>query len=288
MSRRWFKQPDESFRAYLGRHPVAHLDTDPTGRFLAMQMLHDQRERAAIWNAESRNIAWSLDNVNAICWSTTGDEVFIIRESYNPVPDRPAMIVTPLQRDFAYFLERLSWPTPAPIASSKIKLPRGWPVDVVASPQGGLACVVWNDQCEAGIELFSVTGSEVLQLPNQGYWHKHSNILECPVFSPDGRFIILASGRNAWWSDGEGHEAPSPGGTITVGCVIVGDTNSSQYHTVEVQTYVRRGWIPDDIEDVDNEMLSPASFADNDRFTVTLPTGEIQVFSASLAARITR
>ena len=171
MTRRWLSQPDTSYEPLQGAYPDAVLDEHPSGEFVAMQVtvaLDVLQERAAVWNTKTRELVWKAEDLNAICWSSRGDEVYVVRQSYHRSVDHPARIVTPLQSEVSYFFQRHSWPGRQLTACSSIRPPTGWIVDVAVSPIGDLACFSWNDQTEARVELVSIVGNEVPQRPGQG------------------------------------------------------------------------------------------------------------------------
>jgi hypothetical protein len=149
-----------------------------------------------------------------------------------------------------------------------------------------MACVVWLDQCEAGVEFISIAVGEVRQLLGKGYFGSRSNSLRGPVFSSDGRFLAFTYGNGPWWSADGLPITPSLGGRHTVGWVVVGDVDKGTYREIEVDTQITEGWLPPDPEDMTHEMLGCPSFIDPDRFKVILPTGEERVFSASIAEQL--
>jgi hypothetical protein len=280
MVKRFSGKYENDFEPLHGDQPVVVLDEHPGGEFIAMRVSGGD-ERAAVWSTKSRKIVWQPEGVTALCWTPDGEEVLLVREFYEYQPEKHEVIVTSLQSEYSHFLERRSWTDKKPVGQCEIRLPRGWIVNLLASPTGTLVCCVWNDQHEAGIELFSIAGKEVRQLGGRGYDGKHSNLLEGPVFSPDGCYLVLAFGNYAWWSPGD-PETPSLGGQRTVGWVVVGDMRADNYRVKNVQKIVPKGWLPpNDPNDFRHVLLSCPSFTDSDHFKVVLPTGEERSFSVS-------
>jgi hypothetical protein len=289
MTLRYLSEAEKHLEPFYDRHPAVLLDEHPGGDFVAMQVMANLAvlaERAAVWSRKSGKIIWRPQNANAICWSSKGDEVLYVWESYQKSAEHPPIIVTPLQSEYTYLFERCSWPDLKFIARCTIKFPMGWPMDIVPSPLGKLACVVWADQGEAGVELVSFLANDTCQLAGQGYYGNWSNLLAGPVFSPDGHFLAFTYGKGVWWSPDGALDTASLGGMQTVGWVVVGDIERKCYREVKVQTNVPEGWLPPDPEDMNYEMLSCPSFINEDCFKVTLPTGEERFFSASRARQV--
>jgi hypothetical protein len=283
MAKRLLTAAEGNFESLHGRQPFVVLDEHPSGDFIAMKVTAGSDavgERAAIWSTKTRKIVWGPKNVNAVCWTSDGSELLLVRESYQRQPGKHELIVTPLQSEFSYSFERRSWPDNRLFAQSRLDPPRGWIVDLVASPTGTLACYVWNDQREAGVELVELSGNTVRQLPGQGYYGRESNLLQGPVFSPDGCYLVFTYGKYAWWSPDD-PETPALGGQCNVGWIVVSDLESGNYRVIEVQTVLPKGWLPDNPNDLSTMLIMSPSFCDTHDFKVVLPTGEERYMSAS-------
>jgi hypothetical protein len=282
MVKRLLKEPERNFEPLHGEQPFVVLDEHPDGQFIAMRVTPTDvyGERAAVWSTKSRKTVWLPENANALCWTPDGKEVLLVREFYQREPEKHEVIVTPLQSEYSHFLERRTWADKRLVGQCEIDLPRGWIVDLLASPTGTLVCCVWNDQHEGGIELFSIAGKEVRQLDGRGYYGKYSNLLEGPVFSPDGRYLVFTYTNYAWWSAND-PETPSLGGQCKVGWIVLGDMEAGNYQVIEVHKLLPKGWLPPDPNDFCDVLLSSPSFSDPDHFRVVLPTGEERSFSVS-------
>ncbi len=282
MTRKWIDEPDSAWEPLGGKLPQFYLGKHPSGTFVAMQvslMLETLIERAAVWNAETCRIEWDPGNANALCWIEDGNQILVLEEVFIPDHHHPAVFATPLQREYVHFLRRFSWPKREHISSIEVTFPTGWLVDIVPSPTEALACFVWEDQHEAGIEFVSWEDGHLRQLPDSGYFGR-SNFIQGPVFSPDGRFVALSYGEGTWWSDEP--DVPSLGGLFKVGWVVVGETASGTYREIEVTASVAEGWLPDDPDDIKNELPSCPVFIDNEAFRIMLPTGEERRFSTRI------
>jgi|GEM_PF-4142116 len=155
----FFRQPDSEWESFLGEYPCALIDIHPSGEHVAMQVVQiDEgvtKERAAIWNTASRRLFVIPENTNALCWIERGTEILMLEELYRNAHTRPPHFVTPIQSEYQHFLRRLSWPAMETIEKIEVKFPMGWLIDVTPSPSGEIACFVWQDQCEAGIEYMA-------------------------------------------------------------------------------------------------------------------------------------
>jgi len=280
MSREWLKNPDITWELLEGAIPSVYLDSHPSGKFVAMQALSCEEvntERTAIWNTKTRKIHWDPGNANALCWIENGTELLILEESRKKGAVRPPLFVTPTQAEYQHFMRRMSWPALDTISSLELKFPMGWLIDIIPSPSDKLACFVWQDQCESGIEFVSWKEKELRQLPKIGFC-MNSNLIQGPVFNPDGSTLAMTFGGGFWW--GSTPEEPSPGGNFNVGCLIWSETGSGNYHRIDINVSIPIGWKPRDPEDIlHNEFLSKPEFISPREVKVLLPTGEERFIS---------
>lgn len=259
----------------LRQVPHTRLDAHPTEPYQAHQVsvwTDTTVERAAIWDMRDGRIAWVEEGVVAICWLPNGRQILTVRESYRPDPAaRGPVIVTPVQCEFSYGIERRAWPSGAVLASGPVKLPMGWPVEVRCSPRGDVAGVAWRDQCESGIELFDLDATACQQRSGAGCFAR-SNRNSLIAFSPDGGLVAAAYGIELWWSDDP--DQPSPGGRRKAGWAVIGDVVRGGYREFELIVSVPKGWCPEDPGDMlAFEIPSPPAFADDGSFDVQLPQG---------------
>ena len=138
-----------------------------------------------------------------------------------------------------------------------------------------LAVYVWLDQTEAGFEFLRVDGDSVEQLPDRGYYGEE-NLIEGPVFSPDGRYAVAAYGGGIWWA--ADRYAASPGGERRAGWVAIADTQTGVTEERDVICRVKKGWRPEDPERIRNEMLTCPEFTSAREFEVKTANGEVVRF----------
>jgi hypothetical protein len=279
MAREWLDQDDRDWEPLVGERPFSRLARHPGSDFVALQVsawIETTVERAAVWDTRTRKIAWNPGDANALAWVPGGEEILVLRESFEPNPSDRGICVTPLQSEYSHAFERRSWPSLDLIASAPIDPPTGWLIDLVPSSSRPIACVVWQDQCEAGIEVVSWEGGQPGQIAGRGYYGD-SNLISGPAFSPDGRSIAISYGEPCWWSDH--HETPSKGGDLKVGWVVVGDPRAGKYREIDVIVPIPEGWLPDDPGDIRNELLDCPEFVDGRTVMVTTPTGFVRTLS---------
>src|SRR5579864_2639644 len=111
----------------------------------------------------TRKIVWSPVNVNAVCWFGDGKRVLTIVETSKQQRPSGAIPTTVLQSEIQYSLEERLWPTLSLVSSCDLRPPTGWILDVIPLPSGSMACYVWSDQGEAGIEFVSISEAEFHQ-----------------------------------------------------------------------------------------------------------------------------
>lgn len=278
MVRQLLDDNDQGWEKLLKYAPYALLDHHPNGKLVAMQVVDPRgytfANQAAIWSVETQKIVWWVDGTNAICWVNNGKAILIIREVYKMKPNYQTNIVTPLQSEFTYLIEQLSWPECQLISSYNLEIPTGWPVCIVASPTKKLCCFVWQDQTEAGIEFVSWDEGILKQIKGQGYYG-HSNLIEGPIFSPDGCFIVFCYTKQWWWVE------PFLRENVEIGCIVICDVNSWNYQKVDIITSVSAEWTPNNFRDIRDEIIQCPEFVDIREFCVKLPTGENKTFLIS-------
>lgn len=275
MGREWFENPDKKWEVLAGCFPVACLDRHPSGNFVSMQIISNDifiNERAAIWETKTRELVHSPENAKAMCWIERGSELLVLETIHRDDVERPPLFVTPLQREYQHFVRRVSWPGFETISVLEIKFPMGWLVDIIPSPTEPLACFVWEDQCESGIEFVTWEQGTLQQVPKRGFF-SDSNFMQGPVFNEDGTVLAMSFGAGCWWS--ETPDEPSPGGSFKAGYIIWTEVKSGQYHRKDIDVVVPEGWRPEDPDDSLHTMcLSQPIFIGPNEVKILLPTKE--------------
>jgi len=267
--------PDESWEPLYGVFPDSYLDTHPSGRYIAFQIVQreeDFTEKAGIWDTQTKKLIWNPKNVNALCWIGNGNELLVVERIYQPEHERPSIFVTPTQSEYKHFMRILSWPGLETISCLELHFPHGWLIDVVTSPVNNIASYVWQDQCESGIEFVSWEDGNLHQLPKKGFYC-NSNLIRGPVFNSDGTLIAMTFGVGIWWADTP--EMASEGGIKNVGFLIWGEVGSGLFRRIDIEVNISKGWKPNDPEDIlHNEFLSLPEFVCPNEVKIILPTSE--------------
>lgn len=281
-----------TFEKLYGEHPSQVLDRHADGRHVALQVIASLKttvQRAAVWDLETRRIAWAPNGASVMAWLPGGERIALVNE----------------ERASAYAFVFASWPGRAPLDRCALHFPTGWPEDLVLSPRGDLAVVQWMDQEESGLEFVALGPDGPRQLaetglsqvgplrgiPNGGGFALNTSLVFRPVFSSDGRYLlVLWQDEWVWWSEGaydfdaEGnYVAPvSPGGDYTLGMISVLDWQERTHHAIPLVARVALGWRPEPRDDgAEGLLVEPPTFLDAEHFTVALPTGSVRTFSVA-------
>jgi hypothetical protein len=237
------------FEPLHGERPYWFLDHHPDGQYVALQVvttLETTVERVGVWDQHTGKLVWAPEGVSALAWLEGGNQVAMLQEEYHRAPDHAAMIGSPLQREFAYTFVRATWPERGLIDSCGLHFPTGWPTDLVISPRENLAIVQWHDQEESGLEFVALGGDGPQQIEYTGLSHLaplrltggkggggfplNTPFVFRSVFSPDGRYIVLAWQNEAVWWSPDAYRADNTGKIVPPGSLggefMIGTTAS--------------------------------------------------------------
>lgn len=270
---------DRNWEPLQGTKPNVRLSEHPARGEVVLQASLWQGtdvDRAGVWDVATRRLLWAPEGANAMAWTSGGDRLLVLVESHLPGPHDRGITVTPLQSEFTHRCDLYEWPSRRRLSWTALDFPTGWLIDVVPSPVAALAAYVWLDQTEAGVELVTWDDDRLVQLEERGYFGEDTNLLTGPVFSPDGRHLILAYGESRWWADER--DEPSPGGMRRAGGVVILDTRTGDVDERDAECLVEPGWVPDDPYSVRSEMLSVPRFVSDDAFVVETPNGRTVTF----------
>lgn len=263
-----------------GATPSGELSRHPSGNAVALRVDakqgHITVDRAGIWDPSTGRLLWAPEGATALAWTRDGDRLLALVESYKP-KKRP-FTSTPFQSDITHRCELYEWPSRRLVSATELDFPTGSLIDVIPSPSLPIAAYVWLDQTEAGMEFLDLTGDRVAQIPDYGYFGD-SNLIEGPVFSPDGQYAVASYGAGVWWA--EEREEPSRGGRFKAGWVVVIDVTTGKAEERDVLCEVAPGWLPDDPDSIAAEMLSRPEFQSETVFAVTTSNGRTVTFDLS-------
>lgn len=273
----------EAFEPLNNTAPTEVLDQHPNGHLVALRVNYSPLDRAAVWDRTSGKLFWIRENTVALCWLRQGNQVALVRGMYQPEPDRPDLIASALQSEHTYLLERQTWPDHAVISVCDITIPEGWVNRVIVSPRNDIAVVRWFEQDAAGFVLVGLREQGDVQRPDAGYRTAPDNVVQGPVFSPDGHFIVLSCGRGLWWSDGNEDEdpaVPARGGRYEIGHVAIYNALNRTVQEILIEENIPAGWRPDNPDNpLRYELLSEPQFITDTKFIIRLPTGTKRQFS---------
>jgi hypothetical protein len=266
------------FEPLNGKNPYALLDQHHDGAYVALQVPDSPLDRAGVWNLQWRRLEWEPSDTVALCWLHEGREAGLIRFLYQHDPRRHSgkvVIASPLQAEHTWSFERWSWPDKQRLRSIRIACPTGWFTNVVESPDQRSVAASWMEQDCAGVELIELDRYGDRQLVGQGL-RVDTNWVTCPLFSPDGRLLLVSCGRgDPWWAPPAHDEyTPSPGGTFDFGEVVVYDLKSQTKQEIAVPVTVPQGWLPRQPWSPKDYLLDEGRFVGNREIELELPTGE--------------
>jgi hypothetical protein len=256
------------YEPVAGTHPSAVLDVHPDGRHVALQAPTSTHETAAVWDRQTGRLVWAPEDTQALCWLPGGAQLAVLQGGH-ALDER---------------LSRYRWPGRQHLRSCPIRYDGGWTLEVVASPRGDLVAFLWMEQHKGGVGLIRLGADHDQQLDEAGY-EREPNHLSSPVFSPDGRSLVLSCGDQTWWNDAGWAETPAPGGRRRMGVVMVQDVETGARREFPVEVEVPVGWLPpeDDPppETHDLQPIGAARFESDAAFSVPLITGGRRRFSLS-------
>jgi hypothetical protein len=265
-----------TFETFEGEKPYLLLDQHPDGNYLAMQIATTDVFLAAIWNTETRRLAWFPEEAYGLAWLRQGTQIAAFQNT-NPW----------LSDDFLF--STYSWPQGFLLQQCPLRFPLGYMFDLFISPSNDLAVCRWTDQCEFGFEFVTLTDQGVIQLGQQGYMNRKTNYSTRPVFRPDGLFWICCYQDNtSWWADEdtlESYNKPGKGGKREIGAAMVFQ-GTNYLGEIPLIVTVAAGYLPPGIrtiEGIPHDMVyvSDPVFLDADHIIVRLPSGESQIHDLS-------
>src|SRR5204863_8808836 len=123
----------------------------------ALQANDSPPNRAAVWETRPRGpvghrrLVWEPANAIAMAWTPSGNEIVVTTFQYARAPDHPPMIVSPLEREVRYGLQKFRWPELELQGSCPLGLPTGWIDWVGVSPTADRVAARWSEQECGGV-----------------------------------------------------------------------------------------------------------------------------------------
>jgi hypothetical protein len=261
------------------------------------RLKHHDAWRSAIWDKTTGKLVWAPEDTIALTWLSDGREVGLIREHYRYRPELHGIVGSAFQSEFTHTWERRAWPEETLLSSCPIKFPMGWPTGLVVSPRSDIAIVQWFDQGESGLEFIAITQKGDQQILKTGFpllddlsrgsirpdgngFPLPSNLATEPVFSPDGRFILIGwQDWWEWWNEEHEDEIPASGGLYHIGALAVLGWDARTTRVIPLTEELPAGWLPPPATDERERLLRNLCFRDATHFQVTLPTGTTRTYT---------
>lgn len=266
--------------------------------------------RTIVWNTQSREIAWAPPDVYTMAWCRDGKEIVVVCEQDFPTSGE----VREWER--AYTWKRYCWPNPHLLSSYPFARSTNFFTHLAISPRSNLAACLWNgwdwellsfvalsEEGDAPLIDFPFPPHEHLseQLSNgtiSGYVLKRY-CTTCPIFSPQGRYLIIGWEEEWYWWPGpdeeedafydeedpeqaweEMYKAGMPKGDCHFGWVAVFDWDRHRTSTIRIAAPIPSDWRPPAWGQEAAEMcFDDPIFLDETHFRLRLPTGEQAVYS---------
>lgn len=262
------------FELLQGEEPFLLLDRHPDGIYVAMHVETADTYSAAVWNTETKLLAWSPENAHALAWFHEGTQIAALE---NPI----------LSEDFLFSV--YSWPQTRLLRQCALHFPMGYVFDLFISPTNDLALCQWTDQSEFGFEFISIQDDSVTYLAKDGFCNRKTNFSTRPLFSPDGRIWVCCYQHvSSWWVDEDTIEhfyRPRKGGKREIGGVMV-FRRTQQVNEIPLTVTVPAGYLPPGLQSSEGtaeevKYISDPVFIDAHHLLVRLPSGESQVYDLS-------
>jgi hypothetical protein len=267
--------------------------------------------RSAVWNAQTGKIVWAPPDAFTMAWCHDGQEVGVICEQ--DVPVRVARETPrPSQREHVYFWKRYAWPSLQLLNSCFLVQSTASLFHLVISPRSDLAVCHWEGSEQEILSFIALTHQgdvSLTDLPFSSHEHLIERRIEGkisgyvfepfvvtkPVFSPDGRFLVVGWERKWYWWPGPDEEEfeeedsdeeaawempwKRPEGDCHFGTIAIFDWNISQITTIPVSAPIPPDWVPPSWgQDAAEMRFGDPLFLDNNHFQLRLPTGEQETY----------
>jgi len=277
------QQESSRYSKIHGQRPGTVLDRHRDGRHIALQALDVPLDRAGIWDTQSRKLVWEPKDTVALGWTSGGAQIVTVTHRYRGSARHPSQFLTIPESEIGYELQLASWPSLEPLASCELHLATGWLDWVGASPAGNRAAVRWINEESGGFILVEINRMAIKQLDGAEY-HTTPNNISVPVFTPDGRNIVLACGRSDWWATEE--QEPLEDGPHEVGHIAVYEMDFGPVRVEPVRVTIPSGWSPADPESPEAQLLGDPRFIGPTTFAIGLPNGEERSFDIDALGRL--
>jgi hypothetical protein len=304
---------DHHFEKLGGYAPNQLLDGHPHDSLVILQAFAENfTRRSAVWNAQTGKIAWAPADAFMMAWCHDGQEIGVICEQDVPV-STARRNQKPSQREHVYLWKRYAWPSLQLLSSCLLTQSTDALFHLVISPRSDLAACHWESSEQEILSFIVLTPQgdvPLIDLPfssHEPLIERHAEekvsgylfepfMVTRPVFSPNGRYLIVGWEKKWYWWPGPeeeeweegdrseetvwGEDWKRPKGDCHFGMIAVFDWNTSQIRTILISAPIPPDWVPPPWGHEAAEMRFGApAFLDNSHFSLQLPTGEQKTYS---------
>ena len=251
---------------------VWHVSRDGSTGWVAMKL----DKGTGLWDANGKLLLFI--NVGAdLVWSGAPNVLLSLEAKFGPCRNEPKHI--------AHMLRWREAPSGRVLEETEICVTTGGVNHLVLNHRRNQCLATWLDQNVWGYVLLDLEKRQ--QLPASLYWR--SATLSPPAFSPNDVVAVSCHYfRDGWWTDeiDDFWEYPSPGGLRKVGTISVHDLATNQIANHDVLIDVPPGWLPDNGDRSDWNMIWGPDFISEREFKIWLPDGSTETLALPLPAQI--
>lgn len=251
---------------------VWRVNQDAASGLVAMKL----DKGTGLWDGNGKLLLY-IDAGADLAWSSTPGVMLSLEQKFGPCQREPKHI--------AHMLRWRQAPSGRVLKETEVCVVAGGVRHLVLSHKLDKCLATWLDQNIWGYVLMDL--ESMRQQPASLYWR--SATLSPPGFSPDDALAVSCHYfRDGWWTDeiDDFWEHASPGGLRKVGTISVHELASNHVSNHDVLIELPRGWLPDNGDRSDWNMIWGPDFVEPRAFSIWLPDGSTETLSLPLPPKV--